>query len=134
MIPLIEIGYPYAFAGYVTSSVIILLVAEPESKVLYILFLGYYPILKSIIEKTGNRVLEWIIKILSFNVSVTAVYFILKFLTNIDVDDFGVLGKWGAVIFVILCNVAFVLYDIALVRVSAFYIYRVRPKFKSFLK
>lgn len=134
IIPLVEIGISYAFATYIVSSVLVLLIAEPETKVLFVVFLGFYPILKSLIEKIGNSVLEWIIKMLSFNIAVTAVYFILKLLTDIDVDDFGLLGKWGAIVFVILCNIAFVLYDIAIKRVCMLYIYKVKPKLEFFLK
>lgn len=134
MIPLIEIGVSYAFATYTVSSLLVLIVAEPETKVLYLLLFGFYPIVKALIERIKNRVLEWVLKILSFSASVAASYFVLKLLTDIAVDDFGPLGKYGAVIFLALCYIAFVLYDIAISRVSFFYMIKVRPKMSSIIK
>ncbi|MCQ2454773.1 MAG: hypothetical protein MJ090_01310 [Clostridia bacterium] len=134
MIPFIEIGMSYAFSSYIVSSVLVLFFAEPETKVLYIVLFGYYPIVKAIIEKIGKQAVEWIIKIAVFNSAVAISYFALKLLTNIDVDDFGPLGKYGAVIFVAVCNIAFVLYDIAISRISFVYIYRFRKKINFFFK
>ena len=134
MIPLIEIGTSYAFACYTVSSAIVLLVAEPETKVLYILLLGYYPIVKAIIEKIRNFAAEWIIKMSLFNVTVAVSYFVFKYLTNIDVEDFGPFGKYGAYLFVVLCNIAFVMYDIAISRISLLYFGRLRGKISFFFK
>lgn len=134
MIPLIEIGVSYAFATYFVSSLLVLVVAEPETKVLYLLLFGFYPILKALIEKFKKTVLEWAIKIIVFSTSVLASYFVLKLLTDIQVDDFGTLGKYGAIIFLVLCYIAFVLYDIAISRVAVFYMVKVRPKFSMLLK
>lgn len=134
MIPLIEIGVSYAFASYIVSSLLVLLVAEPETKVLYIVLLGYYPIMKAIIERMKNTVFEWVLKIILFNLSVAITYFALKYITNIDVEDFGPLGEYGAVLFVILCNVAFVMYDIAISRVSILYFNKLRGKISFFFK
>ena len=51
MVTLIECGVSWGFAGYLSSAVIIFIVGEPEATVLYIMLFGYYPVLKSIIEK-----------------------------------------------------------------------------------
>ncbi len=134
MIPLIEVGTSYAFASYAVSSAIVFLVAEPETKVLYILLLGYYPIVKALIERLRKAPLEWVLKLILFNVTVAATYFALKFLTNIDVEDFGPLGKYGAYVFVVLCNIAFVMYDIAVSRISVLYFSRIRGKIGFFFK
>ncbi len=131
MIPLIEINGKYAFLSYVAGCFIVFIVAEPETKVLYIVLFGYYPILKAIIEKIKKPIAEWIVKILCFNASVVISYYVLKLLTNINVDDFGPLGKYGAVIFIFLCNIAFILYDIAISRVSFVYFCKMHPKIKG---
>ncbi len=127
MLPLVEINKKYAFSTYIVSSLIVLISAEPETKVLYILLFGYYPILKAVIEKINRVYIEWLIKISVFNASAAVSYLLLKLLTDIDVDNFGPLGKYGAVIFLILCNIAFVLYDIAISRVSLVFFYRIHP-------
>ena len=134
MIPLIEVGTSYAFASYAVSSVIVLFIAEPETKVLYILLLGYYPIVKALIERLRKAPLEWALKLMLFNTTVVATYFALKFLTNIDIEDFGPLGEYGTVLFVVLCNIAFVMYDIAISRISLVYFSRLRKNINFFLK
>lgn len=134
MLPMIEIGIPYAIATYLTGSVLVFLFAEPETKILYLMFFGFYPILKAVFEKTAKRVLEWLFKILSFSASVFLMYLVFRYLTDIDVTDFGPFGKYGAVIFLVLCYVAFVLYDIAISRVSVFYFVRIRPNLKGIKK
>jgi len=134
MIPLLEIDKKYAFLSYLSSSVIVFFTCETEAKMLFILFFGYYPILKAVIEKLRKQLLEWIIKIISFNTAVAVCYFALKLLTDIKVDDFGILGKYGALIFLVLCNFAFVLYDIAISRVSNIYFVKLHPKILDILR
>lgn len=133
MIPIIEINLSYALGTYITSALLVLLFAEPETKILFIVLFGFYPIVKAIIEKLKSRVLEWVLKISVFTASILISYFIMKYLTDIDVNDFGPLGKYGVVIFLFLSYVAFVLYDLAISRVSYFYFARIRPKI-SFVK
>lgn len=134
IVPLIEINKKYALFSYIVSSVLVLLIAEPETKVLFVLLFGYYPIIKAVIEKLKKPVCEWLIKIAVFNISVLLCYAILKLLTNIDVDDFGVLGKYGAYIFLMISNIAFVLYDIAISKVTVFYLWRLHGKVENILK
>ena len=134
MIPLIEINPKYATLCYITSAVLSLIIAEPESALLYALLLGYYPILKAIIEKLQKPVLEWAIKIIVFNIAVILVYFGMSFIFKISVDDFGTLGKYGAYIFLGLGNVVFVIYDIAISRMSVMYMTRVHPSIKRLFK
>ena len=63
MATVIEINLKWAFLSYLTSAVLVFLFAEFESRLLYIFFLGYYPILKAIIEKIKKPVIEWILKV-----------------------------------------------------------------------
>ena len=48
MIALIEAGKGYAALTYAASAVITILLAEPEAKLLFAWFLGFYPILMAI--------------------------------------------------------------------------------------
>lgn len=134
MITVIEINLKWAFLSYLSSAVLVFLFAEPESRLLYIFFLGYYPILKAIIEKIKKPVIEWILKVLSFNLAVLVVYMIFAKPMGIDFSDFDTFGKYGALIVLSLGNLAFVLYDIAVSRMATVYMWVVRPKFKNILK
>ena len=134
MIAVIEITPKWAFATYVASAFPIFLLAENESKMLYIMFFGYYPIIKSFVEKLRKPVLEWILKFLVFNIAVIVTYLLLTVVFDMSLDDFGEFGKYGAWIFLALGNVVFVFYDIAVSRMSMFYFDIIRPKFKFFRK
>lgn len=134
MVPLIECGAGWSFATYTSSAVLIFIIGETESKILYILFLGYYPILKSLIERIRKQLVEWVLKLLFFNAAAVAFYYISSVLFAISYDDFGILGKYGAVIFLALCNIVFVLYDIGISRVASYYMFSLHDKIKKIIK
>ena len=134
MAVVIEINLKWAFLSYASSAVITFLFAEMESKLMYVFFLGYYPIIKALLERMRKPVIEWIIKILTFNAAVLLVYAIFAKPMGLDMSDFGDLGKYGAFILPGLGNIVFVLYDIAVSRMAMMYIKIIRPKFKSILK
>ncbi|MBR7132354.1 MAG: hypothetical protein IKD04_02370 [Clostridia bacterium] len=134
MVAVIETDTKWALAAYVASAVIAFLLAEPESKLLYVFLFGYYPILKAVTEKLRKPVLEWIIKLAVFNGAVLAVYLVFSALFQISLEDFGILGKYGAVIFLAIGNAVFLVYDIAVSRMAMFYINIVQPKIRKILK
>ena len=59
MVPLIECGVSWSFGTYIASSAIIFITGETEAKLLYVLFLGYYPILKSLIERIKKQAVHF---------------------------------------------------------------------------
>lgn len=134
MAVVIEINCKWALFSYLTSSVLIFLSSETESRLLYIFFLGYYPILKALIEKWRKPVPEWIVKIFLFNSAVLTVYLIFAKPFGIDLEDFKTLGKYSALIILALGNITFVFYDIAVSRMATLYITIIRPKIKKIFK
>jgi len=134
MIPLIECGVYWGFGTYIASAAIIFITGEMEAKILYVMFLGYYPILKSLIEKINKQFIEWIIKLLCFNVAAIAFYYVSTVLFGISFDDFGEWGKYGALLFLALCNVVFVLYDIGISRIASYYMFTLHDKIKRIMK
>lgn len=134
MAVVIEINCKWAFLAYLSSAVLVFISAEPESRLLYAFFLGYYPILKALIEKWQKPVAEWIIKIISFNLAVLLIYLFFAKPMGIDFDDFGALGKYGALITLVVGNVVFMVYDIAVSRMAMVYMMVIRPKIKRIFK
>ena len=61
MMLVIEINVKWAFVAYIAASVLIFIFAEPESKLMYICLFGYYPIVKSLIERINKPVIEWVL-------------------------------------------------------------------------
>lgn len=134
MAAVIELGKRWGLMSFLASAVLVFLLAEPEAKLMYIGFLGYYPVLKAAIEGLKKPFIEWFLKILAFNLAVVIIYFFFASAFGISFEDFGVLGKYGAAITLVIGNAVFVVYDIAVARMAMFYTYVIRPKFKGLLK
>lgn len=135
MVPLIECGVAWSFGAYISSAVIILLVGEMESKILYVMLLGYYPIVKSLIERINKQAIEWVLKLICFNIAAVSFYFIASSaLFGVSFDDFGEWGKYGAWAFLGVCNVVFVIYDIGVSRIAGYYMMTLHNKVKKIIK
>ena len=123
MLVVIEMGKKWAFAVYFAVSVLsILFVAEKESAAVYVAFFGYYPILKPILESIKSRVLEWILKILIFNVSMVTTYFLLIKFFGIEISYGNIAFEIIVATLLVLGNVLFLLYDIVFTRLVTVYI------------
>lgn len=131
----IEIGKSWAFGIYATVAILgIFLVPEKEVAVMYLAFFGYYPILKSIIESKFNCVVEWILKILSFVVTMTVSYYLMIKLMGVTIDEFDTYGYWAIPMLLGLGTFAFILYDIALTKIVYIYNVKWRKHFKRYFK
>ena len=109
----------------VTSTLSLVLMPQNSAALMYLLFFGYYPIIKEKLERLP-RVLSWVIKELIFN---TAMVICIALITILFMPTTEVTFLNYAIL-VVLCEVIFVLYDIALTRLITFYIYKLRPRFK----
>lgn len=134
MMPLIEINYKWSLCAYAVSGVLSLLLAEPESASMFVFFFGYYPIVKSLIERLNKIVIEWIIKFGVFNLAVVSAYLFITFILGIPFDEFGEFGKYGILILLALGNVVFIVYDIAISRMSILYMVRLHKNIAKYLK
>lgn len=135
MVPLIECGVAWSFGAYISSAAIILLVGEMESKILYVMLLGYYPIVKSLIERINKQAIEWVLKLICFNVAAVSFYLIASSAVfGVSFDDFGEWGKYGALAFLGVCNVVFVIYDIGISRIASYYMMTLHNKVKKIIK
>ena len=134
MAVVIELGNKYAFLTYLVSVLPVFFFCEIESKLLYICFLGFYPVLKAIFEKIKNLPLEILLKFVSFNLAIAVVYLFSTLLLGIPFDDMGELGKYGGIILIALANITFLLYDICISKMSIFYMIRIHPNVRKMLK
>lgn len=134
MVVVIELNKKYAFFTFIASIIPVFLFCEPECKLLYICFVGFYPALKALLEVMKNRVAEYLIKFLCFNAAVGIIYLLSSFVFGISYDDLGELGKYGAVIFLAFANIVFLAYDICVTKMAQFYIYRLHSSVQKMLK
>ncbi len=139
----IEMGRGYPWMIYAVTAVLsIILFPQGLGGWFYLLFFGYYPIIKESVERL-KKPIAWIIKILVFNCAITIYGLICYFLffseLEILFNEFSTIlggmdpGVWLTAIIYIILNLIFVVYDIALTNLITLYVTRLRRKFK-FLK
>ncbi len=103
-----------------------LFLPDKTAALLFALFFGYYPVLKSIAERATSRVLQWAVKIAVFNLAFCAVWFLFGALVfDQAVLDAPLIGIWA------LLNGVFVLYDIGYTKLISFYIERISKHLKK---
>lgn len=134
IILVIEINPKWAVLAFISSSILILLLAETEAKLMYVLFFGYYPILKERIERMNKPVIEYILKFSVFNIAVIAVYLISTKVFGIPFDEMGDFGQYLELVLLILANITFAIYDFATTRLIYTYMIRLHPRLKKLIK
>lgn len=126
----IETDKKWALASYFVVSVLsLLLVPDKESVAFYILFFGYYPIYKQVIEsKIKHLWLQWLLKILVFSISAIIIYFIAILILGVPADEFTVFGINLPLLFLIAGIAVFIIFDRAMTRVIVAYVIKLRKK------
>ena len=125
-----EMGSKSAFTAFIACSVLsVLLVPEKECVMMFVFLLGWYPIAKDYIDRQKSRFFKLIEKLVIFNVSITAGYFVLIKLFSMGyiLDEFG--GMVLILTTLALGNVAFIVYDIALTVFRKVYYFKIRKMF-----
>lgn len=124
---LIECGVGSSILSFVVVSALSAVILPQKSlALLYIVFFGYYPLLKSAAEHIRNRVVEWVSKLAVFNIACTICWAALQFgfITDISLPDVALALLWLGL------NAVFVIYDIGLTRLIALYIQRIHKTLK----
>ena len=135
IVAVIEIGAKWAWMIYAAVAVLSLLfAADKEAALLFVLFFGYYPVLKSFLERISNKVLSWISKFAVFNVAVVACFFLAVNFLQLPEDSFTVFGIYLPWVFLILGNAVFLIYDIALSGLVAIYVEKLHHRVTKTLK
>ena len=136
----LEMGKGYPVMVYATTGVLaVLIMPQWLSGWFYLLFFGYYPIVKEKLERLP-RAVAWILKLLVFNVAITVYavicYFLffgeLELLMNEFSTLFGGMNVGGVLIAIVyaILNLVFVMYDFALTRLISLYLTRFRRRFR----
>ena len=135
IVAVIEIGAKWAWMIYAAVAVLSLLfAADKEAALLFVLFFGYYPVLKSFLERISNKVLSWISKFAVFNVAVVACFFLAVNFLQLPEDSFTVFGFYLPWVFLILGNAVVLIYDIALSGLVATYVEKLHHRVTKTLK
>lgn len=126
----IQYGFATAAGVFVVSAILGFLIIPDKTPILfYILFFGYYPIVKSVSERLKNSVIGWIIKLIVFNIALTVMFSFFRELLMLSFLKKLTDTALGVVIYIVF-NAVFVLYDIGLSRLIGLYMVRIHGKLK----
>ena len=108
-------GVRVAWAWYGAVAILGLLMSPDKEAAAVYVFLGYYPILKPVFDRSR---LHWLYKILFFNAVILAMYWLLMHLFGMAelAEDWAELGFALTAVMLLLGNVTFFLLDVVLGR------------------
>ncbi len=105
----VEYGPASAFIVYAATTFLAAIIVPNKIMLIpYGLFFGYYGILKYFIEKICNFILEWVLKLLTFNIAMGVTYWIVFRVLFQTLEM-----RFSLWIMVLLIEAIFIIYDIA---------------------
>ena len=124
----IEMGGFYPWILWLGTSILSLVLLPIKTPALfYAGFLGYYPILKNLIERKTRRGISWVLKLLSFHLALGLILLVAWAFFPALLQYEG--GTWYAVALYALALVCFVMYDVALTRMITVYLVKLQRRF-----
>ena len=126
VVAVIEYGGGAPWLVYAVTAILsLILLPQKTPAAMYALFFGYYPIIKEKLEML-NKALAWVLKEIIFNVALA----VMAVVSMILFTAYGAEPIPVYIVFAMLAEIAFPLYDVALTRLISFYVYRLRDRFK----
>lgn len=120
----IEYGGAAPWLVFLVTGVLSLLLPQKAPAAMYLLFFGYYPIIKEKLEKHSKTV-AWILKEAVFQVALAAMLLLYHFIFMTS----GTVLWSMYLILIVLAEIIFPIYDFALTRLITLYLYRLRKRF-----
>ncbi|MCD7872779.1 MAG: hypothetical protein LUG21_05705 [Clostridiales bacterium] len=109
------LGAKTALSVYFSTSVLsMILVAEKEIVLIYILFFGYYPVLRSKIQKIKSLLLRILLKFILFNITLLIEEIICVYVFGIPFFDGEAFSISIAAVFAVMMNIVFFMYEFML--------------------
>ncbi len=115
-----------------TSFLAFILLGGKESVLFYIMFFGYYPILRIKLSKIKPKPIRLLIKLVIFNIAMAGIQLILIYVFGIPFDN--MFGKIGIALFFVALNVIFILYDYTFDLLVLIYNSKLKSKISKIIK
>lgn len=109
-----EAGSGWAFMTYAACAVLCLLMTpDYEANLLFIMFMGYYPILYVHLYRIRNERLRLAVKLAVFNTAIITYGLVFTFLfTSVDIfEGTEMFGKYAVPAMIAMANVFFLIYE-----------------------
>ena len=121
VVVMIEVGEPYPWLTWgVSSALSLILLPNKLPAILYFLFGGLYPIAKASFERL-HYVVAWVLKLSYINTALILVVTATKYIFYLNDSSIDF-----TVPFLVVGNLALVLYDIALSKIILLYLVKIR--------
>lgn len=118
---------------FVSTSVIsFILLNDKECVLLYVLFFGYYPLIRDKLNDIKPKFLSYLLKFVSFNAAMILTQVLCVYVFGIPFDD--MLGKWGIVVFVLCLNLVFIVFDKLYTLLLRLYRIKLKKKVEKYIK
>lgn len=123
LLVLTELGQRYAWLTYAVTGVLsMLILPQKTAGILFLGFLGFYPMAKAVFENKFRGILCLVLKIALLNGC--------TFLMLLAVRYVMAEALWFEILTLVLANIVFVVYDVALTRLLRAYVFVWRKKLK----
>lgn len=128
-----SISQKSALLTFISTSIIsFILLNDKECVLLYILFFGYYPLIRDKINDIKPKFLSYLLKFITFNAAMVLTQILCVYVFGIPFDD--MLGKWGIVLFVLCLNLVFVVFDKLYTLLLKLYRIKLKKKVEKYIK
>lgn len=130
LLPALDVfGRRVSLGIYAVAGILSLLLAPDKEAAFLFVFLGYYPILKVSLDRIRCRGIRVLCKLAVFNAAIALMYGLLIGLIALPelADAYASHAPWLLVSFVVIGNVTFLLFDLALARLTVLYRRRLKP-------
>lgn len=128
-----SISQKSALLTFISTSIIsFILLNDKECVLLYILFFGYYPLIRDKINDIKPKFLLYLLKFITFNAAMVLTQVLCVYVFGIPFDD--MLGKWGIVVFVLCLNLVFVVFDKLYTLLLRLYRIKLKKKVEKYIK
>lgn len=131
VIMIVETNAGWAFLTYIAVSLMsILITPNLQASLLFVLFMGYYPILKYFLDKFNARVFIFFVKLAVFNAAAITFYALFQyvFMTENLLEGMESFGKYALLVLWAGANVFFLIYDRLLGQLTDIYVNWFRKK------
>ena len=132
----IEMGALQSVWIYVATAILsFLLSGNKEPAVLYAMFFGYFPILRTVLQqKIRLRAVRWVIKFVVFNIAMAAAYLLLVYVFGMPLEEMEGIGKYTIYVLLAGGNLLMVAVDFCIEKLSNLYRLKWQNKVQKYFK
>ena len=115
-----EVSVSWAWLTYIAVSLLAIIVTfDKEAALMFVLFFGYYPILRMYLERMPLRPLKFAVKQLFFNIFLVLDYWMTVYVLGLPTFEDTLFYMY--VVLIVSANLLFLMYDRLLSRMHWFY-------------